>query len=61
MELFSIGMDQDLMVDISIIKFRVKRTISVFATSTYKQHYGISADLLARIWGIGLYKANSTL
>ena len=57
----SIGLANDLMVDILIIKFRVKRTRSGFATYIDKQHYGISFDLLARKWGIGIDKAKRTL
>ena len=44
-----------------IIKVSSKRTRSEFATYTYKQHHGISADILARKWGIGLDKAKRTL
>ena len=61
MEKFSIGLYQDLMVDILIIKVRFKRTRSVFATYTDKQHHGISAYLLTRKWGIGLDKEKQTL
>ena len=55
------GMAQDLVVDRWISNFRVKRTRSRFAINTDKQHHGISADLLARKWGIGIYKANNNL
>ena len=41
-------------------KVRVKRTRSGFATYIDKQHHGISADLLAIKWGIGLDKAKQT-
>ena len=51
---FSIGMAQDWMVDILIIKVRVKTAIIGFETFTDKRHHGISADILARKWGIGL-------
>ena len=61
MEKFSIGMAQDLMVDRLIKKVRIKRTRSGFATYTDKRHHRISADLLARKWGIGLDKAKRTL
>ena len=57
----SIGLDQDLMVDILISKVRVKIKISGFATYIYKRRYGISADLLARKWGIGIDKSKQTL
>ena len=57
----SIGMDQDLMVDIFISKFRVNRTRGVFATYTYKQHHRISPDILSIKWGVGLEKAKRTL
>ena len=57
----SIGLDHNLMAEILIIKVRVKRTRSGFATYTDKQHHGISADILAIKWGIGLDKANMTL
>ena len=49
------------MVDRLIINFRVRRTRSGYATYTDKQHHGISTDMLARKWGIGLYKANLNL
>ena len=57
----STGMAQELMVYILISKVRVKRTRSVLETYTDKQHHGISADLLAIKWGIGLDKENQTL
>ena len=56
-----IGLDQDLMVYRLIFKVRVKRTRSEFATYTDTPHHGISADLLARKWGIGLDKSKRTL
>ena len=56
MENISIGLAQDLMVGRLIIKVRVKRTRSEFATYTDKQQHGISADILARKWGIGIDK-----
>ena len=56
MENVSIGMAHKLMVDILIGKVRVKRTRSGYTTYTDKRNYGISADLLARKWGITLYK-----
>ena len=61
MENVSIGMDQDLMVDIFISKVRVKRTRSVFATHTDKRHHGISTDILSRKWWIGLDKSKRNL
>ena len=61
MEKNSIGMAQDLMVDRLISKVRVNRTRSGFTTYTDKQHHGISANLLARKWGIGIDKAKRTL
>ena len=57
----SIGLTQDLVVDRLIIKISVKITRSGFATYTDKRHHRISADLLESKWGIGIYKANSTL
>ena len=57
----SIGLAQDLMVDILISKFRVKRTRSGFETYTDKKHHGISADLLSRKWGIVIDKEKRTL
>ena len=56
-----IGMYQYLMVERLISKVRVKRKRRVFATYTDKRHHRISADLLARKWGIGLDKAKRTL
>ena len=61
MENVYIGSDQDLMVDRLIRKVRVKRTISGFTTYKYKRHHGISTDLMARKWGIGLDKAKHNL
>ena len=49
------------MVDILIINVRVKRKRCGFATYTYKGQHGISADILAKKWGIGLDKAKRTL
>ena len=57
----SIRLAQDLMVDILINNVSVRRTRSGYATYTDKQHYGISSDMLARKWGIGLDKANFNL
>ena len=48
-------------VDILTSKVRVKRKIIGFATYTNKRHHGISADLLARKCGIGIYKTKRTL
>ena len=61
MENVSIGLDQDLMVDRLISNVRVKKTRSLFSTYIDKRQHGISADLLARKWGIGLDKAKQTL
>ena len=61
MENVFIGISQDLMVDILIRNFRVRITRSGYDTYTDKQHHGISADMLARKHGIGIYKANRTL
>ena len=61
LENVSIGLVQDLMVEILISKVRVKRTRSVFTTNINKRHHGISTDLVARKWGIGLYKENRIL
>ena len=44
-----------------ISKVGFKRTRSGFATYTYKQHRGISADILAIKWGIGLNKSKRNL
>ena len=61
MEKFTMGMTQYLMVDGLILKVRVKITRSGFPNYTDKRHYGISADVLARKWGIGIDKAKRTL
>ena len=61
MSKFSIGLAQDLMVDILIIKVRVKRTRSGFATHADNQHHEIGYDILARKWGIGIDKAERNL
>ena len=55
------GLAQDLMVERLIIKVRVKITGSGFATYTDKRHRGISDDMLARKWRIGLDKSKRTL
>ena len=52
MEIFSIGLDHDLIMDRLISKVRIKRTIIGFRTYTDKRHHGISADILARKWSI---------
>ena len=49
------------MVDRLIRKVRVNITRCGFTTYTYKQHYGISAHILARKWGIRLEKAKRSL
>ena len=49
------------MVDTLISKVRVKRTRSGFGTYIDKRHHGISTDLLAREWGVVLYKAKHAL
>ena len=41
-----------MMVHRLISKVKVKRKIIGFATYTYKRHHGISADILAKKWGI---------
>ena len=61
MENVSIGLSHGLMVERLIIKVRVKRTRTGFVTFADKQHYGISADILAIKWGIGIDKAKRTL
>ena len=57
----SIGLAQELMVGRLISKVRVKITRSGLTTYTDKRHHGISVDLLARKWGIGIYKENRNL
>ena len=57
----SIGISQDLMVDILIRNVRDRITRSGYATYTDNQHREISADLLASQWGIGLYKSKLSL
>ena len=61
MEDVSIGMAHKLMVDILIGKVRVNRTRIGFAIYKYKQHHGISTDLLAIKWGIVIDKENQNL
>ena len=58
---FSIGLAQELMVDRLISKVRIKITRGGFANYTDKRHHGISDDLLAIKWGIGLDKVNRTI
>ena len=52
MSKISIKLSQYLLVDILINNIRVRKTRSGYAAYTDKQHHGISADLLARKWGI---------
>ena len=40
---------------------RVSITRSGYATYTDEQHHEISTDLLAKKWGIGIYKSKLTL
>ena len=61
MENVYIGTAQELTVDRLKIKVRVKRTRSGFGIYTDKRHHWISADILARKWGIGLDKAKWNL
>ena len=61
MENVSIGLAQYLMEDRLISNVRVKRTRSGFANYTDKLHHGISADILAIKWEVGLDKAKRTL
>ena len=58
---FSMGLSQDFMVEILINKVRVNRTRSGLVTYTDKRHHRISADMLARNWGIGLDKVKWNL
>ena len=57
----SLGLAQDLMVDRLISNIKKKRTRLGYATITNDRHHGISAELLAKKWGIGLEKAKATL
>ena len=54
----SIGLAQDLMVDILIRNVRVKITRGGSKAHIDKLHHGIGADILERKWGIGIDKAN---
>ena len=56
-----IVISQDLMLYRLISNVRVRITRSGYTTYTYKHHYGISADLMAQKWLIGLYKENHIL
>ena len=56
MEIFSIGIAQELKVDILISNVRVRITRSRYATYTYKRNHGIISDMLSRKWGIALDK-----
>ena len=51
---FSVGLAQEFMADKLISKVRVNITRSGFATYIDKQHHWISAEPLARKWGIRL-------
>ena len=55
---FSIGLVQDLIVHRLIRNFSIRIIRSGYATYKDKQHHGISAGLLERKLGIGLYKSN---
>ena len=56
MENISIGIAQELKVDILISNVRVRITRSRYATYTYKRNHGIISDMLSRKWGIALDK-----
>ena len=49
------------MLDRLIRKVKIKIKRRGFVTYTYKQHRGISADILVRKWGVRLDKAKQTL
>lgn len=57
----SLGLAHDLMVDRLISNVKVSKTRTGYATITDDRHHGISAELLAQKWGIGLEKAKATL
>ena len=61
MSIFSIGLAQDLMAEILIGNVRVRKTRSGHENYTDERHHGISADMLARKWSIGLEKEKHTL
>ena len=49
------------MVDRFISNVKVAKTRIGYATITNDRHHGVSAELLAQKWGIGLEKAKATL
>ena len=57
----SLGLVQDLMVDRLIANVKVQKTRMGYATLTNERHHGVTADLLATKWGIGIEKAKATL
>ena len=57
----SIGIAQELMVDILIINTRVMRTRSGYATYIYKKNHGIITDMLTSKWCILIDKAKRTI
>ena len=57
----STGLILELLAESIICKVKTRMTRTGFATITDKKHHGISLELLAQKWGIGVDKANNTL
>ena len=55
------GLIPELLVESIICKVKTRMTRTGFATITDKRHHGISLELLAQKWGIGVDKASNTL
>ena len=57
----SLGLNQDTLAERIIANINVKRTRDGYSTITKDRHHGISPELIARKWGIGIDKARKTL
>ena len=57
----STGLIPELMVENIICKVKTRKTRTGFATITDDRHHGISPQLLAQKWGIGMEKAKKIL
>ena len=57
----STGLIPELIMENIICKVNTRKTRNGYATITDDRHHGISPELLARKWGIGLEKAKNTL
>ena len=57
----STGLIPELIAENIICKVKTRKTRTGFATITEDRHHGVSPELLAQKWGIGMEKAKNTL